>query len=454
VGWGFVRFLSKNNAKRNNSGVLISLFTWLISILIALFPSEPPLKAKLVRLYFTKQAEQIDFNKKYTAQYTESREQLKMIFALDNSGDGLKDSIRSKDLQEKYEKYCIEIKNFFTHEALSYDLRRRLDNYKKCTYGDLLKARLCFDLIHNGGEKRQFCILKIGTSDSPIKFKYGGYDFASKKNIKDAIEDIYKTHNGKDDWTNFENFLAEIKAKMERKDGEKDKLSTYKDKLSTYTVYAYSDFYHNIEGEEKETDIRAIKTDKVNLFQNAVLNCIIDSHKREKGNQRTGRNILDGMAVKYYEHHFLIHNITADTILPSSIVLTKDRPFWFYSDDPKTHTTTSMQFMFEKSGSSICLFDDISGFSYVYGAHEKKLHKKEWINLKTENTVAISYKGNKPPDTAMFEIVCDDVHYFLECKFVKEINQTWRWIIIILCVGLGIGLGYLSFRSTKKAAQN
>jgi hypothetical protein len=139
-----------------NDKVMLTLC--IISILCAIIIpySEPSIKEQFDRLYFPKDS--VNFNTEFIKPINSSSTSPKFIFAFDNSGEGLCDTI-SENLKDKYTMYCSDIRAF-CGEKLSEKEKRKLNKVKCITYGELLKARLCFDLSKKNTYKGSFRVIK------------------------------------------------------------------------------------------------------------------------------------------------------------------------------------------------------------------------------------------------------------------------------------------------------
>ena len=391
-------------------GLLVSVFSWPFK--------EPLIKEQLSRLYYPKDS--ININKEIINPLISNAEPPKLIFAFDNSGEGLEDYFDDRKLIEEYEKYCLRILEFFSSELTSGIIS---NESKKYTYSNYLKARLCFDLIQKLGQKGEFRITKIGDPTNPTLEDKANFLLFNESNIQSEIIRLYKI-KGNEKHTDF----GKLKAIAQ------DYFSEKNTALSKYALYIYSDFHHDIEGVESKDDIDRIKTDKINFYKNIVLNCFIDNHQRKR---RGGEKILDSLPNSNYEKHFPLDIVDIETKVPVRIVETENQ-FWFYKRDFKKNIETEMRLLFNREENSICLVDNkIEGLSINGEALKNGIFK----HFNYDTLISLIYKGKDIPKEATFEIVHNNIHYFVRFLFFEEWNRVWKILLPIIAFLIGIIIG-------------
>ena len=421
--------------------ILISSFPTLISM------NNPPFVSQLNRLYSPKDS--VVFKNEI---FIDSASSPKMIFAFDNSGDALNDKIDTS-LNDKYKEYCRDVFDFLGGKIVEKEKEQILGK-PKITYGDFLKMRACFDLTKISEKKGQFIILRIGED----KRKYNDrmkklgrkyyeqmerFENIDKGILQDEILKIFKTLNDEID-TRFDTFIAELET-LFFKNGitpEENKENKENGKLSECVVYIYSDFYHDYDkSEETKKEIEKIINEKKKLLVGIVQNCFIDQHHRNKS--RLGMSILEEYlnTTSDEETYFFIDSINKATIVPIRIVEAKNQ-YWFYSDKHDTEISTYFRIVFDDNDKyCIRLVNDVKGLS-IDGV-EMKLKEERCCESKNDNknSFVLKYYGKKPVQNPRFEIMHDDIHYFVDCKFIEEWDRNFKWIIPLILGLIGFGIG-------------
>ncbi len=419
-----IKELKKENEFEANDLVMFIL-TFLIPIIITFIPlTEPPIKKRLNRLYFPKDS--VDFEKEFIIYSSLNSNPPKLIFAFDNSGSGLTDILTEKSLKEKYEKYCIDVERFFSNGSES-EIKLIQKTSTKKTFGNLLKIRLCFDLIKRVNDTAEFIVLKIGDDNIPYSYGDNGYSMISKDKIQDEIVKILKTGNN-EIHTSFDKLNYRLREYTKKT----DKI------LSEYALYIYSDFYYDYEGrEEKDEEVQIIKDTKRDLLHKVVQNCFIDNHKRDN---RGGKFILDSLPAYPYEKHFLIDKINEESKVPVRIVET-DNLSWYYSKDDKMKIVTSFRIIFNKGIKSICSLNNTEKDDYFF-INDEQFDYQELKTLRYEDTsIPLKYIGENVPKKTVFEIEHNDIHYFVHFKFIEEWDASLQYWLPISAFIIGFLIG-------------
>lgn len=410
----------------NNRFDLSDIVLLVLPIILQFVPFDsPPFKEQLNRLYFPKDS--IDFESEFVKPITSDSKLPKLIFAFDNSGAGLSNTI-ANDLQDRYHTYCKKIEELYGESKIDNAKKLVKNFYEKKTYGNFLKARLCFELIKNKNKDGEFMVLKIG--DPSELYKNDGFQKLTEENIKNEIKKIIQTQNN-EKHTDFDVFNDNLRKHTKKTATE----------LSEYALYVYSDFYHDYDSrEETEQDrVQIIKARK-ELLSNIVQNYFIDNHNHQKG-----VFILETEAAFPYENHFVIGKIDeSEAIVP--IRITEKKAHWYYSKDDNNDITTSFRLVFKKCDKKICSHNKI----YLKPNHQRwfvndtEFGNKEWTFFNSDYTnIILKYQGKKEPENkrGTFEIEHNDIHYVVYFDFIKEWDRRWKYWLpgITLIIGLLIG---------------
>ena len=402
--------------------LLIGICPTIISTLSP--PLSPPFPDQLNRLYFPKDS--INFEKEIITETTNTNF-LKFIFAFDNSGEGLVETI-NPNLQKQFDDYCNEIESSKVLSWAEEEKKKIWEFRTKNIYGNLLKARLCFDLIQNVNNTSEFIILKIGDPNNEFKDNFKPLD---EIEIKKAIKNVIETKN-RENHTNFNVFNKELEIiKNDCKENEQ------------IILYTYSDFYHDCQGKVTASDIETIQEKKSKINQGIVHNCFIDNHKYKK--TRGGKYILKPEPDFQYEQFFYFDSIENNVKVPIRRVSKKQ--LWFYSQKDDEDISTEFRLIFPNSIKYIR--------SYNTTNEADKNWKKFYINgniiqnakaLKyygyNETVIILGYGGKKTPDEEiLFEITHNEIHYFISFDLIEEWPKYLRYLLPILAFILGLLIG-------------
>ena len=419
-----------NTPDINEAVVLI--ITILIPAIFTFVPfNNPPIKEQLNRLYFPKDS--INFENEIICG-TSNGNFLKLIFAFDNSAEGLTETI-NKRLQSQFENYCNEIERF--PSWVDNEKKELQDFRKRNTYGNFLKARLCFDLIKQKNDTNEFIVLKIGNTTDNRYYKNEYNDFKPLENseIRKTIMDIIKTTNN-EEYTDFNTFYIKLENIISH------------DKINEQAVlFTYSDFYHDCKG-VTEDDIKKIKEKKSEIIQDIVSNCFIDNHNR--GKARGGNYILNDKPDFRNEAFFYLDSIDEDDQVSIGRVLKNKH--WFYSQKKDGDINTKFSIVFPIYEKYIRSYNtnnttekDYKRFSISDVICEN--NGKPIYFGKNVTVITLKYEGIKVPnEETLFEIIHDDIHYFVYFEFIEEWNKNWKWGIPILTLIFGCSIGMFKIK--------
>ena len=420
---GLIKLFVTGVNKLDANNILMIVLAFIGLFLSCIIPiAEPSIKEQFDRLYFPKDS--INISNDIIKPITSNSIQHKLIFAFDNSKEGFNNIVSDNYLKEEYNKYREEIMDFCG--ILSTELLPST-NTTRLTYGKLMKARLAFDLIQMKDSSAEFIIMKIG--DPKFSYDKNQFLFANDKFIKEEIKRLLNTDN-QEEWTDFESFLDKLEIKI--KDNAKKRENT----LSDYAVYVYSDFYHDIYGEETDEQINILKQRlKSDLFTTVVHICFIDGHLEHKNTG--GKYLLDHIPTSWYERHFFINKINVNEIIPTRLAKTS-KIFWFYSKNNEVDIDIEYKLLFNHNDYKICLLDSINGYSI----NEKSMKHNVWESFNFNKSIILRYKGNVPKEGCIvnFEISHNKIHYLLPFQFYQEWDYGNIPLIIAILFGFILGI--------------
>lgn len=437
-----IRVLWGKKYKFDKMSDLIAIFLAVLGIIISFaltIKTPPAFIFQLNYAFFPKDSinhEEIGLSQ------TDGNKPLRMIFAFDNSGEGLSKPIDEK-LRDQYEEYRSDILSF-CHERLTDSQRLVIQDGEKITYRDWLKIRLCHDLIrlhknyldHKG--EVSYVVMKIGDPNIQYSESDEFSKFKNEENMqKEIVKLLFQFKNDPEPYTNFTVFFSCLKNLIDENSGK-------------YAIHIYSDFYHDIVGEDPVDEIIERKQD---LLHNKVANFFIDKHPEN----RSGVSILGSDSEKLSdESYFDIDSMPQDDMIPSQVIQT-DKVYWFYPKSDKEKINTSYKIIMprgkEEEEESVRIISEIDGFYFNDSGKQIRLSDK----LKTFHGEALSLgydgkeediDGRHPVD---FEVVHDNIHYIIPTVLIPRWNIGSILAILIAVVLLGIVLPMGSFNETKDA---
>ncbi|MDR3179901.1 MAG: hypothetical protein LBT70_03305 [Holosporaceae bacterium] len=422
LSYSIAKFIKNKNKFDLNDGLMLFI-PMLISVLFIVIPfDKPPIKKKLNQLYFSEN--NVYFEKEIKILNSNFQN---FIFAFDNS-KGLKGKL-NKESQGQYDSYCDEI------ERLSWvgAEERKIQQFRKDnSYGNFLKARLCFDLIQRENDKNKFIILKIGDPNSSYWKNYDEFIPLKMENIREAIQKIIQTKND-ELHTNFQVF--------------NDKLKNIKSSIGEtklIILYTYSDFFHDCEGVESEDDINLVKKDKQEIIGSIIHICFIDNHP----SKREGRYILDSKPDFAYERFFFLDSIDKKEKIPIRVTL-KNKKWFYLQEDDEEDINTTFVLNFPQCEKYICSHNTINNkdkdtkIFRINGKISDKGETSRYFGYE-DTIITLQYEGkNLPAEKTLFEIIHNDIHYYVYFQFIKELNRSLRiWLPgLIFTLGFLMGLG-------------
>jgi hypothetical protein len=424
LGYSIAKMIKKNDNLNLNDGlmVLITILFFVVSTVIQL--GEGPKKNQFNRFYFEKNS--INFEKEIKNSNNNFR---KLIFAFDNSGGGLKERI-NKSSQKQYENYCNEIESTQLFPWANDEKEKIWQFRANNTYGNFLKARLCFDLIQHANDTNEFIVLKIGDPNSDNWKDDGGFKLLEKKNIKKAIQKIIQTKND-ESHTNFHTFNNELRSK-------KNSINDPK----SITLYTYSDFFHDCKGRESKDELEIIKNEKRAITKDIVHNCFIDNHPSKRG----GEYVLDSNPDFIGEKFFFLDSIKEDEKIPYRVLPSKNE-YWFYSQKDNEDINTSFLLIFHQTKKSICSHNTINTKVKdikIFSINGEEIAMGTIKDLGYKDTITLQYEGKNPPnEKVLYEIIHNNIHYLVCFDIIKECDRWIKYVLFIaaLLIGFVLGLG-------------
>ena len=456
LGYYIAKLINGFDKVGKNDAIMLGLtfLSLIISVIISF--SYYPYIPQLNRLYFPKDS--VDFKNEFFSNINHAPSP-KLIFAFDNSGDALNDEIDSS-LKVEYDDYSRSVIEFLGMKFSASEINSIIKK-EKITYGDILKMRACFDLTKISKKNGQFVILKIGENNNSYDQRMIGlgkksYEQTTEfKTIDNGIiqDEIFKILNTKNDEINtgFDSFILDLVALFHVNNIKSNRTN---ESLSECAVYVYSDFYHDYDKlVETKKDIAKITKDKKDLLRGVVQNYFIDRHPPRR-KARLGMSILNenlGGKISDEETYFIIDSINKSTIVPIRVIKAKTQ-YWFYSDKQNEEISTEFRFVFDHNEKyCIRLVDDVKGLS-IDGEEMEPIKEKccDFIN-DNKNSFSLNYSGEKPTQEqkVRFEVIHNDIHYYVDCKFYKEWDRIYKWILPLIIGLLGLLLGLWSFKLNK-----
>jgi hypothetical protein len=394
-----------------------------------------------IALEFRKNEIRID-ESKINSKYRYDENYPVLIFAFDNSQRGLIDSLPS-ELKQKNVNYLTKVQKYLPHHNTL---------PQENTYGAFLKLKLCNDLIeiYEIFEKAKinadFYIMMIGNNDLEWNKEIERLALLNEDNIRNSVRRVLVDSGITDHKeSNFLKFYDDLKRNIIRDTPD-----------PKYTIYIYSDFYHDI-GTTDNPDIKEILKHRKNFANSQVRqNFFLDSHNPSRQNKGESY-ILDNKPQKN-ERIFPINSEDWESSAPIRIADIEDDLYWNYRDSNKVNINIRLDFSLPDQYCKIRLLKSLEGEGeFKIENMNEKLVVNEWHNLDPvkDTIVTITYYGRKTniseEENVEFEIVHNKFHYIVPVGF----NKLWDfpgWFVCGLIALAGFLIGFLY--SKKNATMN
>jgi len=419
-------YFAYNKQDWNGKPELISIISVLLAV-IALFLAgyEKPVLKSLTHLFYEKNT--VNFNKDIIK--NRGIQPHKFIFVFDNSG-GYLDDIRRPTANDydKYKDYCEYI-----NEIQTINIKEE----KEFTYADMLKSRLCYDLIntmkHNGKENN-FIIVKIGSSDIINEFSHANnWLTVNKENVKQNIKRLF-TLQPENKVSNFFDLYTRIQSHCNN---------------HKVSVFIYSDFVHDLTEntttpnkqdsillDNNVSDIKKIQNEltEEQVIQNLFFVSISIIKKDERG-------VLPEENATFIKR-FDISSVNIQTPIPHKIEETKNLPFLYFKNIFATTASLEIDFL----DTVMHIIDIDNQFTIYRNAKESKENKYKYQenNPFNDKKALIIYDKDLPPQPMpKLQIIQNGKYYISTCNFEKRNAAIGRIGWLLPCIVLGCVFGYI-----------